>query len=111
MDNDLRERLRISEQRLGEVNDFLLAADNRVVDAFLDVVARYGTPEEINRQAEEARRLPTLLAQLRSMDSPYVRDLEWLTEQRDRREFISQPAYRRKILGGRVMWNLMNASP
>jgi len=102
MDNDLRERLRISEQRLGEVNDFLLAADNRVVDAFLDVVARYGTPEEINRQAEEARRLSNLLAQLRRMDSPYVKDLEWLTEQRDRREFISLPAYRRKILGERV---------
>ena len=102
MSEDLRNRLRIPEDRLHAINDALLAPDNRVVNALLDVVAKYGSPEEINRQAEQARRLDHLMARLREMNSPYVKDLEWLTEQRDRGAFVSMPAYRRRILGERA---------
>ncbi len=97
--DDFRTRLRISQARFDEVNAFLLDPHNRAVSAFLDVVAKYGTPEEINRRAAEARHLPNLLARLKAMRSPYLSDLEWLAAQRDRRAFISIADYRQKVLG------------
>jgi len=97
-----RNKLRIPEARLQEINALLLDPKNQAVNAFLEVVARYGTPEEINRKAAEARKLPNLLARLKTLNSPYVKDLEWLSEQRDKGAFISIADYRRKILGDRA---------
>jgi hypothetical protein len=97
-----RNKLRIPEARLQEINALLLDPQNHAVNAFLEVVAKYGTPEEINRQAAEARQLPNLLARLKTLNSPYVKDLEWLSEQRDKGAFISIADYRRKILGDRA---------
>ena len=102
MADNLRERLRISQAHLDDINALLLDPDSRVVNALLDVVGKYGTPEEINRKAEQARHLPGLLARLKAMNSPYVEDLDWLTEQRDRGAFISVPDYRRRLLGPRA---------
>ena len=102
MTDDLRERLRISELQVEEINALLLDPDARVINAFLDVVRKYGTPEEINRKAETARQLPNLLARLEAIRSPYLADLHWLMEQRDRGAFISVPEYRRKVLGPRA---------
>ena len=102
MADNLRERLRISQAHLDDINALLLDPDSRVVNALLDVVGKYGTPEEINRKAEQARQLPGLLARLKAMNSPYIKDLDWLTEQRDRGAFISVPDYRRKALGPRA---------
>jgi len=102
MTDTLREKLVISKINLDEINALLLNPDTRVVNAFLDVVRKYGTPEEINRKAEAARRLPTLLSRLEAIKSPYLTDLKWLTEQRDYHTFISIPDYRRKVLGPRA---------
>jgi hypothetical protein len=100
--DELRARLRIPDASLDQINALLLDPHNPVINALLDVVARYGTPEEINRKAEEARRLPTLLERLRQSDSPYLRDLEWLTLQRDSGAFIRISDYRRRVLGERA---------
>ncbi len=102
MVNELQTRLAIPSERLDEINALLLDPNNRAIKAFLDVVARYGTPEEINRRAAEARRLPNLMARLRQVGSPYVADLEWLQEQRDRGAFISVSEFRRRVLGSRA---------
>jgi hypothetical protein len=102
MHNDLQTQLKISEARLEEVNAHLLDPNNQAVRAILDVVAKYGTPEEINRKAEEARKLPSLMGRLQEAGSPYVADLEWLIEQREKDAFISIADYRRKVLGDRV---------
>jgi hypothetical protein len=48
---DLRNRLAIPYARLDELNSFLLDPDSRVVNDILAVIARYGTPEEINRRS------------------------------------------------------------
>jgi hypothetical protein len=98
----MRERLRIPQERLDEVNALLLGPDCRAVNDFLAVVAKYGTPEEINRKAEEARHLPNLMRRLEAVDSPYIADLEWLAAQRDAGAFISVADYRRKVLGARA---------
>jgi hypothetical protein len=102
MDKHLRDRLRIAPARLDEVNALLLDPDSRVIKDFLAVVEKYGGVEEINRQAEEARKLPNLLARLKGTGSPYLADVEWLIEQRDQCAFITIADYRRQVLGGRA---------
>jgi hypothetical protein len=62
-------------------------------------VARYGTPEEINRQAREAGELPALLERVRATHPQYLPDLEWLAQQRDAGAFVSIADYRRGVLG------------
>ncbi|MBN1178897.1 MAG: hypothetical protein JXD18_06780 [Anaerolineae bacterium] len=99
MSDDLRELLKIPAAAVDEINAFLLDPQNEAVGAFLDVVEKYGTPEEINRKAKEARQLPSLMARLREVAPAHVADLEWLAEQRDRGAFISIADYRRSVLG------------
>lgn len=99
MDTKLRKRLKIPTSNLAAINDLLLDPKSKLVNDVLEVIAKHGTIDEINRQSEEARRLPNLMARLREMNSPYVPDLEWLIEQRDRGAFIRVADYRRKVLG------------
>ncbi len=100
--DDLRERLRIDAAQLAAINELILDPHNEAINALLEIVAKYGTPEEINRKAREARRLDNLMARLREIDSPYLKDVEWLIAQRDAGAFISVEAYRRKVLGDRA---------
>nr|MBN1229377.1 hypothetical protein [Anaerolineae bacterium] len=99
---DLRERLRIDDSQLAAINDLILDPDNEAITALLEIVAKYGTPEEINRKAEEARRLDNLMGRLADIQSPYLANLEWLIEQRDAGAFITEAEYRRKVLGARA---------
>ncbi len=99
---DLREKLRIEEKSLTKINDFILNENNPLINNLLNIVERYGGVDEINRKAREARKLENLMARLRAKNSSYVKDLEWLAEQRDTNSFISIPEYRRKILGSKA---------
>jgi hypothetical protein len=99
MTPSLRKRLEISPARLADINAILLNPDSQVVNDFLAVVEKYGTPEEINQQAAEARKLPNLLKKVEETKPEYLADLEWLSEQRDKDAFISVSDYRRKVLG------------
>jgi hypothetical protein len=96
---DAREKLRISEDSLKAVNDFLLKKDNPLTNGLLKIVEKYGGVEEINRKANESRKLDSLMKRLEKRKSSFVKDLEWLVKQRDKKAFISIPDYRRKILG------------
>jgi len=97
--SDLRERLKISEERLREINEFILDPENELINRLLELVEKYGGPEEINRKATEARNLENILTRLREEKSPYLGDLAWLTEERDSGAFIKLADYRKKILG------------
>jgi hypothetical protein len=99
MKSELREQLKIRPAALKEVNDFLLDPKNPVVNDILRVVDKYGTPEEINAKAREARQLPNLTKRLCKIRSPYLKDLEWLEAQRDKGSFVSIPEFRRQVLG------------
>lgn len=94
----LRKRLKISSEKLEEINKFLLDPDNELVNALLKIVEKYGGPDEINQKAAEARDLNNLKRRLQDIDSPYLKDLEWLNEQKERRAFVSISDYRRRIL-------------
>ena len=99
MHEALRERLKIPAARLDDLNALLLDPEARVVNDFLAVVAKYGTPEEINRKAQQARQLPNLLAKVEKTRPYYLADLRWLQEQCEKRAFIRVPEYRRRVLG------------
>ena len=100
--SDLRARLRIPPENLEEINRAILDPENEIVNEFLAIVSRYGTPEEINAKAAEARALPNLLRRLEEIGSPYLKDLEWLTKARDEGAFVSISEFRRKVLGNRA---------
>ena len=97
--SDLRNLLKISEKRLNEVNDLLIDPGNESVGRILEIVEKYGGPEEINRKAAEARDFDNLMARLRAVNSPYVADIEWLVSQRDKGAFVSRADYYDRILG------------
>ena len=79
--NTLRDLIRISEDRINEVNALLTAPDNYVVGRLLEIVEKYGGPQEINRKAAEASRFENLMSRLKEVNSPYVAEVEWLSEQ------------------------------
>ena len=97
--NDLRQRLKIWEGRLDEINAFLLDPQNELINRLLEIVEKFGGPEEINRKARAAGQIENLMARLAAQGSSYVADLEWLIAQCDARAFIPLEIYRRRILG------------
>ena len=99
MANDLQQLLRIPPDRLDAINEVLLNPDTKIVQGFLDVVAKYGTPEEINRKATEARKLENLYAKVRQTHPEYMTDLEWLANIAQHGNFISIGEYRQNVLG------------
>ncbi len=99
MDEKIRQLLKIDASRLEALNSILLDPDITVVNDFLKVVEKYGTPEEINRKAEQAGSLENLLKKVEAIKPEYLADLKWLEQQRDRSAFISVADYRKKVLG------------
>ncbi len=101
MSKDIRRKLVIENIRLDEINTFLMDPKNKLVNDLLAVVEKYGGPEEINRKARDAGKIENLMERLQEKNSPYVKDLEWLIEQKDNEAFITVDKYRKEILGGK----------
>jgi len=96
------EIFRINPQAFTEVSEFLARPDNRLMNALSQVVHKYGTPQEINARAEQAKLLPNLLQRLENIGSPYRDDLEWLIRERDKGAFVPLSTYRRQVLGDKA---------
>ena len=96
---DPRAKLRINEDNWKEINKFLLKKNNPLVNRLLEIVDKYGGVKEINKRANDARKIGNLMNRLEKKKSPFTKDLEWLGKQRDKEVFISVPEYRKKILG------------
>jgi len=99
MSKDIRRKLAIENIRLDEINTFLMDPKNKLVNDLLEIVEKYGGPEEINRKARDAGKIENLMGRLQEKHSPYVKDLEWLIEQKDNEAFITVDKYRKEILG------------
>ena len=94
-----REKLAISDERVKEVNDFLLNTNSQVINDLVMLVEKHGGVDEINRKAAEAGKLDTILAKMDAQNSPHLKDINWLMEQKDAGAFIKVPEYRKKVLG------------
>ena len=99
MDEKVRQLLKIDPSRLEALNAILLNPDMRVINDFLKVVEKYGSPEEINKKADHAGQLGTLIKKVEATKPEYLKDLEWLEQQRDKSAFITVADYRKKVLG------------
>jgi hypothetical protein len=99
MDTDLRSRLSISHDHIDVINDVLLDPDMRAINDFLEVVKKYGTPQDINQKAAQAREETSLREKVSKVKPEYLKDLDWLAEKRDSGAFISLQDYRRKVHG------------
>lgn len=97
-----RNILSVSSDHVDLVNAVLADPDNPTVALLLEVVERYGGPDEINRRATEAGRLENLLGRLEEQGSPYLADLGWLTKQRDDGAFVPLADYEARVLAGGV---------
>lgn len=96
---NIQKLLKISPEKLKAFNSVLLDPDSQVMKDFLQVVAKYGTPEEINRKHRAARKMSNLFKLVEERNPAHLKDLNWLIEQRDKGAFISIADYRRKVLG------------
>jgi len=102
MSIDIRNKIAIEDKRLDEINAFLMDPDNSLINDILSVIEKYGGPEEINRKAKESGKVENLISRLKEKNSPYIQDLKWLIEQRDKGAFITVDEYRTKTLGGKA---------
>ena len=100
--SDLRDLLKIADDRLEKINAFLTDPDNELINELLEVIEEFGGPQEINRKAQEAAKLENLMAGLKEAKSSYVDDLNWLMDQKDSAAFISLPDYYRRVLGDKA---------
>lgn len=99
MAQSLSEMLKIPSERLESINAALIDPNSKIMKAFLDVVSKYGTPDEINRKAAQARKLENLLKKVEQVEPEHLKELQWLTEQRDKGAFITVPEYRQRVHG------------
>ena len=97
--SDLQKLLKISPDKVKAVNSVFLDPNSQVMKNFFDVVAKYGTPQEINRKHRAARKMENLFKIVQERNPAAIKDLNWLIEQRDRGAFTSVADYRRKVLG------------
>ena len=105
---ELRESMNITIERLDEINNFLSDPGNELVNQIMEIVERYGGPHEINRKAAEASKLDHLIDQLKARNSPYVKDLEWLSDQKAAGAFIPLAEYRNRVMGRDVAHSDIN---
>jgi len=91
--SDLRSVLEIGKDKLDNINNFLLDPQNALTNQLLEVVEKFGGPEAINQKATDNGSPESLMARLKETDSPYVPDLEWLAEQKDKGAFVSMADY------------------
>ncbi len=101
MSEEIRELLRIPTSRLDDINDVLLDPNMTVVEEFLKVVAKYGSPEEINQKAKTASDIGSLRKRLNDLAPDYISDLDWVEQMRDKNAFIKMADYRKKVLGAK----------
>ena len=97
----LREKLKIPKSAVQALNDFFIDKSNPLINDLLEIIEKYGGIEEINKRAEEANSLDNIIPKLEKINSNYIKDLEWLTKQRDSNSFINISDYRKKILGNK----------
>ena len=102
MAEDVRRKLAIPAERLDEISAVLLDPESQVINEFLEVVAKYGSPPEINELARKAGQLQILLDKVRDTKPEFLKDLEWLEDQRVKQSFISISDYRQKVLGAKA---------
>jgi len=88
--------LEITDKDLNIVNQFLTHADNPLINQLQDLVKEFGGADAINEKARQARKPQKIIQRLEAINSPYLADIEWLTQQRDTKAFVPMEEYCQK---------------
>ena len=107
---NLKEMLKIETKDLDIVNQLITNPDNKLVKELCDLIEKFGGAAAINEKAKLARNPETLMQRLKDINSPYVADIEWLIEQRDKKAFVSMDDYCKNILGSDADTSLIDFS-
>ena len=107
---NLKEMLKIETKDLDIVNQLITNPDNKLVKELCDLIEKFGGAAAINEKAKLARNPETLMQRLKDINSPYVADIEWLIEQRDKKAFVSMDDYCKNILGSDADTSLVDFS-
>ena len=99
------QEFRIDTHVFEEINDYLTDPKNPVLADLRRVVAKYGTVRDINERAREAGKTESLVKKLERMNSPFVKDLEWLASLRDEGKFVPLSDYRARVNPERSVWD------
>jgi hypothetical protein len=99
MEERYRRLLAIPTARLEAINQVILDPKSDVMRAFVEVVDKYGTPEEINGKHRTSRQFPNLLKKIEAARPQHIKDIQWLQQQIQDGRFITIRDYRRKVLG------------
>ena len=102
MSDNLRNKLKIPYSRLDEINELFLDGEEKIINDFLDVVKRYGTPVEINEKANVSRKIPNLVKKIEKVAPEHLGDINWLIEQKESESFCSIKEYRQNVLGNKL---------
>lgn len=99
------QEFRIDTHVFEEINDYLTDPKNPALADLRRVVAKYGTVRDINERAREAGKVASLVKKLERMNSPFVKDLEWLASLRDEGKFVPLSDYRARVNPERAIWD------
>ena len=99
------QEFRIDTHVFEEINEYLTDPKNPVLADLRRVVAKYGTVRDINERAREAGKTESLVKKLERMNSPFVKDLEWLASLRDEGKFVPLSDYRARVNPERAIWD------
>ena len=99
------QEFRIDTHVFEEINEYLTDPKNPVLADLRRVVAKYGTVRDINERAREAGKTESLVKKLERMNSPLVKDLEWLASLRDEGKFVPLSDYRARVNPERPVWD------
>jgi hypothetical protein len=99
MSQKLRKMLTIENERIDEINDFILDENNPLINDFLTIIDKHGGPDQINKKAKESGSFENLINRLEKKKPEYIKDIHWLEKQIEQDSFISIDDYRKEILG------------
>lgn len=101
----LNAAFRIDEGTFSQVNEFLTDPANAALADLRRVVSKFGSVSEINERAREAGRVESLVKKLERINSPFLKDIEWLASARDDGKFVSLSDYRARVNPERPVWD------
>jgi hypothetical protein len=90
------------KEGLSGFDELLGTPGDPLMKPVLEVIAKYGSVEEINTLASNAGKLENLLSRLEEKGTAQMDGLEWLMRQKEEGRFISIEEYRREVLGSRA---------
>jgi len=82
------------------VRDFLDSKEHPLVGQIHDIIEKHGGAQEINRKAQVAGSLSSLVDRLKEDNSKYLDDLKWLTDLRDDKKFVRMDDFVEAALQG-----------